>query len=74
LDTNLEKVRAIVTDNASNFVKVFKQNAKLAIESDIEEGESDADTDIQNGEPNNIETTDLHKIFGLDVLVHCRHQ
>ena len=63
LDTNLEKVRAIVTDNASNFVKAFKQNAKLTIEPQIEEGDSDTDIDFQEGEPDNIETTDLHEIF-----------
>ena len=74
LDTNLEKVGAIVTDFASNFVKAFKQNTKLAIEPHIEESESDADTDIQDGELDDTETTDLHKIFGLDVLVYCHHQ
>ena len=63
LDTNLEIVRAIVTDNTSNFLKAFKQNSELTIEPHIKEGDSDTDIDAQERELDNIETFDLHKIF-----------
>lgn len=67
LDKNLSKIRAIVTDNASNFVKAFKELGKSKEqESSSEFATSESDTpdeESMDSESEELDVVDVGKIF-----------